>query len=107
MKLRYVIYSPEFGVYLGLLDVGGEKCEISWSKTNPSSYDSAPTFLPGECVRDDEEEGSLATMLEIIYTSLGDILLKPIEVWPDLPFNRASIDACANAGLPRWIPNNK
>lgn len=80
----YVLYSDELGIFLG--PATDHEDGLAWSKRNPSLYSSAPTHR-------------------------GHIDLFPgqrlVEVWPDLPGDRASIDACANAGLPRWNPDSK
>lgn len=93
MKLRYVLYSEEAGIYLGsCMGLG------FWSKMDPAGQDRACTFAG----KDDVE----AWKKSLDHPeNLPDFHL--VEVWPDLPDYYASIDACANAQLPRWNPDNK
>lgn len=79
---RHVIFSYTHGIYLG---------PTCWSHINPGFLNVAPTFS-------DEEIG--ATLKEI-----GDAeKVGPVEyrlVWPSKG-EMASVEDCANAGLPRW-----
>lgn len=83
MPLRFVIFSPKLGVYLG----DGE-----WSYNYKGEKDSAPTF--------DSEDESTKEEREKAYTD--GIVCSQQQVHPDRPDNRASQEACANAFMPRW-----
>lgn len=80
MPVRYVIFSPKRGVYLGSAEDG--KPQFSKGHKSPTP---APTFTK-------EETEDIPALL--------DAELR--EVWPDLEGGMASVGACANAGLPRW-----
>ena len=83
---RYVLYSEEWGVYLGsFLGLG------FWSKIDPVGQDGACTFENEEQIRD------------WIATWDGG----PPPDWravavPDVGY--ASIEQCVVAGLPAWTP---
>jgi len=84
VPLRYVIYSTQAGIYLG---------DDRWSRTNPGPRVSAPTFTENEVhdkIRELEADGSHVGLAHRI-------------AWPDLGTD-ASVEACANAALPRWEP---
>jgi hypothetical protein len=91
VQIRYVLVDPLFGVYLG--NTGGTD---RWSK-NPvdeKEIKSAPTFT-----RDEAE----AVGKEVCDRTAVVLDLQAHEcVAPDMPDKRASVSACADAGLPRW-----
>lgn len=76
LEIRYVLFHNEKGIYLG----GGE-----WSY-GPTRLKSAITFA--------KESG------EVVKVKFPGSELH--EVHEDLPNRMASIEACANVGLPRW-----
>jgi hypothetical protein len=85
MAKRYVIYSPQLGIYLG-----GKGRNWSLQK-EMEKVDQAPTFEKG-------------TPLTEFISNLPDVGLELREVVPDRPGFNASMDRLAEAGLPRWGP---
>ena len=86
MKLFFCIFSPERGVFLG------EGC---WSYDRPElveMHNAAITFRGTE----------KANKAVAFFKEKEAVNCTAVQVWPDLKFNLASVDACANAGLPRW-----
>lgn len=80
--MLFVLVSDKYGIFLG---------GSNWSRNNPpEAATSAPTFMPTEYT------------VKAIMSLPNDAGMKFCEVTPDLPGNRASIEACANALLPRW-----
>lgn len=76
LVVRGVLWSPTRGVRLG---------DGKWSYGDPLFAASAPTVVRGE----------------IDPATLGaDVQFR--QCWPDLPDDRASVNAVADAGLPRW-----
>jgi hypothetical protein len=90
LKIRYVVYSPSYGLFLGNDKEGRDQ----WSKSDPEFSDRAPTFEAGMRLGDVVKTlvpGSIPTDTEFR------------EAWPDLPNDYCSQNAVANAMLPRWI----
>lgn len=88
MPMRYVIYSPTKGIYLGI---------GKWSKSDPGYSPDCPTF---NSVRIREILAENSEMLKNTPDA------ESYEIHPDKPGFMASQMAVSNAGLPMWRDKN-
>lgn len=97
LKIQCVIFFPNYGIYLGKDGDGVHH----WSQVNPGALQSAPTW-----------ERTSGEVHEVVKGLARILHYNPhrfqlYQVFPDTPGNRASIEACANATLPRWTPTSE
>lgn len=83
VEIRYVLFCPHSGIYLG---------DGHWSFANHGGKNSAPTFSSKYSVKDLMDECNNGCEMRMVH--------------PDQDDNKASVFACANAGLPRWDPHD-
>jgi hypothetical protein len=100
-KKRYVAYHPAFGVLLTdpVIDASAyhyPAVEPAWSLLKPVPVAFAPTF---------QSWAEVDMLLSRFPTPLLPADRKKLqlrEVYADCHGNVASVESCANAGLPRW-----
>lgn len=83
LPTRHVIFSKTLGVYLGT---------GTWSFRNPGKLETAPTFGDAE----------IGQKLAEVAKAENSGTVEPHLVWPSKENFLASVEDCANAGLPRW-----
>jgi hypothetical protein len=87
---RYVIYSNDWGLYLGM-----EGEQHLWSRLDPHGRVAAPTF---------SDEVVDLTIADIVLAMGGSsrIMLEGREVIPDMPNNQLTAQAAPKYMLPTW-----
>jgi hypothetical protein len=92
LNLRYVAFSDQAGVFLGVNKYGDEGKAGIWSRIDPKGVSTAPTYTSkDEFDRLLQSEGMSVTFP-----------CRMVQVKADLDLNHASKDSISKALLPTW-----